>query len=362
MSELDTQIRQSRILVVDDESFNLSLVARFLKSEGYENVETLSDSTQAIALHLEKDFDLILLDIHMPVMDGFEVMQALRDLPRADYLPILVFTGDQDHETRIKALQLGAKDFLTKPLTKSEASSRIRNMLEVRALYNQNRRERDAYQSLLLNTLPATIVARLNAGETEIADNLEDITVLFADLVGFTSASSVLPADKILSDINRVFESFDTLADQFHIEKIKTIGDCYMAVSGLTGDGVEATFCMVEFALATLEKLDDLRPTLHHPFHVRIGISLGPVVAGVLRGKRSIFDVWGDTVNVASRYESSGVPNRVHIAKPVADRIRESYAIEERPAIDLRGKGSMPSFLLCERLNEPQSLGSAINS
>ncbi len=169
----------------------------------------------------------------------------------------------------------------------------------------------------------------MNAGKTEIADNLEEITVLFAD--------------------------------QFGIEKIKTIGDCYMALSNLIEDRVEATFCMVEFALAALARLDELRPTLNHPFHIRIGISVGPAIAGVLRGKRSMFDVWGDTVNTASRYESSGVPNRIHLSKPVADRIKESYALEERPAIDLRGKGSMPSFFLGERFNQLQPLCSAVN-
>lgn len=344
MSEINEQIKAARILVVDDETFNLSLVKRFLETEGYSNVMTTSDPTGVAALNIIQDFDLILLDIHMPELDGFGVMAELANSPTSDYLPILVFTGDGEKETRVKALEAGAKDFLTKPLDKAEASQRIRNMLEVRTLYNQNKLERDRYQDLLLNVLPNPIVARLNAGEEKIADSLEDITVLFADLVGFTKASERLEPSVIVDTLNTIFDAFDILSDEYNVQKIKTIGDAYMAVSGLTGGGARSTIRMADFGLSLVATMEDLKPNLPHPFDVRVGIHAGPAVAGILSGRRSGYDVWGDTVNTASRFESTCEVGKVGVSDVVAQRLNDTHRLESRGLISLKGKADSEAF------------------
>lgn len=346
MSEISHKILKANILVVDDETFNLSLVKRFLETEGYSDIQTTSDPLAVSDLHKQHDFDLILLDIHMPELDGFGVMAELAELPNSDYLPILVFTGDNEKETRLRALEAGAKDFLTKPLDRAEASQRIRNMLEVRTLYNQNKLERDRYQDLLLNMLPSPIVARLNAGEEKIADSLDDITVLFADLVGFTAASSKLSPSLIVDSLNNIFGSFDTLADQHAIQKIKTIGDAYMAVAGLSGGGSSSTIRMANFGISLVSKMEELRATLPHPFAVRVGIHAGPAIAGILSGKRSGYDVWGDTVNTASRFESTCETGKVAVSKIVADRLQGTHSIIERGLVSLAGKGEVEAYFI----------------
>ncbi len=168
--ELTDLVRDAKILIVDDEPFSIVFFERLLRAAGYRNIQSTSHPTAVEGLHRDNQFDLILLDIHMPGISGLEVLDRLKSLDPSTHVPVIVLTGDQDAATKIAALEKGARDFLTKPPPKAEALSRIRNMLEVRILDKQNKQERENYQHLLGNVLPSYIVNRLNAGETEIVD------------------------------------------------------------------------------------------------------------------------------------------------------------------------------------------------
>jgi adenylate cyclase len=270
----------------------------------------------------------------------------LKGLDPATQVPVIVLTGDEDLATRNAALEKGARDFLVKPPPKAEALSRIRNLIEVRILDNQNKLERESYQQLLGNILPAYIVERLNRGETEIVDEVEDAAVIFCDLVGFSDACARIEARIILADLNRIVASLDRLAAQFGVEKIKTIGDAYMAVTGLAGSATNHFDGMADFALAALKALDDLQPDLAVPFRMRIGIERGRLIAGVLRGKRSAFDVWGDVVNAASRLQAASVPGRITVSDRFAEGLSDGFDIEPRAAIELKGIGPVDASFL----------------
>jgi len=209
--------------------------------------------------------------------------------------------------------------------------------------------ERARSQRLLLNVLPQRIIDRLNAGETLIADRHDDATVLFSDFASFTEIAAALAPATLIAELNELFRAFDAICDANGVEKIKTVGDAYLAVGGLTGSGDDGANAIAETALAMLEAVAG-RVASAADWQVRIGISNGPIVAGVVGSSKFAYDVWGDTVNVASRLESTSKPGRIHVSTKLADRLAGRFEFEPRGAVDLKGKGSREtSFLLRRR-------------
>jgi class 3 adenylate cyclase len=215
-------------------------------------------------------------------------------------------------------------------------------------LMQELEQERARSRELLLNVLPRQVVERLEAGETMIADRFDDVAVLFSDFVGFTAISSTLPAARLVEELNRLFSEFDARCAELGVEKIKTIGDAYLAVAGLTGEGDHlAAAC--ELALGMLDAIERVRPDAQADWRIRIGIHAGPAVAGVIGTHKFVYDVWGDTVNVASRLESTSEPGRIHLAEPIAAALAGRYVFEPRGTVDLKGKGPTGTCFLVGR-------------
>jgi class 3 adenylate cyclase len=198
-------------------------------------------------------------------------------------------------------------------------------------------------EQLLLNILPASIAERLRGGETVIADRFDELTVLFADCVGFTEMSSRLPPAEVVDKLNGVFSAFDRLADRYALEKIKTIGDAYMVAGGLQpgGDHPERVAAM---GLEMLAEVQRLGASSFPGLEVRIGMHVGPAVAGVIGIKKFIYDVWGDTVNVASRMETLGEPGRVQVTESTYRRLRHAFELEPRGTIEVKGLGPTATY------------------
>jgi class 3 adenylate cyclase len=203
-------------------------------------------------------------------------------------------------------------------------------------------------ERLLLNILPASIAERLRAGEAVIADRFDELTVLFADCVGFTAQSSVLPPAQVVDQLNQVFTAFDGLVDRFGLEKIKTIGDAYMVAGGLLA-GRDHPERVAEMGLEMLSEIERLRAASFPGLQVRIGMHVGPAVAGVIGVKKFIYDVWGDTVNVASRMESLGEPGRLQVAESTWRRLRHAFQFEPRGTIEVKGLGPTQTYFLVGR-------------
>ena len=213
--------------------------------------------------------------------------------------------------------------------------------------YQQQQAER-----LLLNILPEPIANRLKLEEETIADYFEDVSVLFADIVGFTKLSSVTSAVELVELLNEIFSTFDTLTEQHGLEKIKTIGDAYMAVSGLPNPHSNGVAAIAEMALDMQNKIAEFNTQNRRPLSLRIGIHTGPVVAGVIGIKKFIYDLWGDTVNTASRMESQGLAGKIQISSETYDRLKDSYICTKRGAIAIKGKGEMTTYFLVGRQGE----------
>lgn len=206
--------------------------------------------------------------------------------------------------------------------------------------------EQERSERLLLNVLPEPVAERLKEREEVIADEFAEATVLFADLVGFTELAERMPADELVSLLDRVFARWDVLAAERGVEKIKTIGDAYMAAAGVPVPRPDHAEAIASLALAMAADVEGSADVLGAPLAVRIGIDTGPVVAGVIGRSKFIYDLWGDTVNTASRMESHGVPGSIQVTARARQHLLPGFELSRRGTIDVKGKGQMDCYLL----------------
>jgi len=222
-------------------------------------------------------------------------------------------------------------------------NSMTRSIREKTELIEQKNRENEA---LLLNILPAEIAARLKGGEHEIADNFADVTVLFGDIVGFTAISSKTSAPEVVEMLNGLFSRFDEIAQEMDIEKIKTIGDCYMAVCGLPRQCNDHAERMARMALRMQQQTQEYGQMKGLDLQLRIGLNSGPVVAGVIGTIKFIYDLWGDTVNLASRMESTGMPGAIQVTRSVYEQLKGDFDLKSRGLVQVKGKGEIEAWFL----------------
>jgi adenylate cyclase len=202
-------------------------------------------------------------------------------------------------------------------------------------------------ETLLVNVLPAEIAQRLQSDPTSIADHFDDASILFADVVDFTPLSSRLEAHEVVGLLDRLFTSFDELVDRYEVEKIKTIGDCYMVAAGVPTERPDHAHALARLALEMRECAKSSLPEHDgHNLRLRIGISSGPVVAGVIGRRRFLYDLWGDTVNMASRMESHGTADEVQITRPTRDLLDDDFVTEPIGLVDVKGKGEVETWRL----------------
>jgi class 3 adenylate cyclase/CheY-like chemotaxis protein len=379
------------ILIVDDSSVQQLLLAAALKSAGHTNLLLATSGPQALELLASSvtPVDLMLVDLLMPEMDGLEMCRRVKADERWRDIPIIMITGNSDEESLDEAFATGVMDYITKPANKVALLARVRSALKLKAetdrrkahaqellqttvqltetlgaLDEKNRSlelvlnslaekhgqlqlARDQSERLLLNILPRPIATRLKQEDNAvIADQFAEATVLFADLVDFTPFSAQVSPQELVTRLNEVFSLFDQLAEKHGLEKIKTIGDSYMVVGGVPLPRPGHAEAVAQMALDIVAQL----PTLGQPpFHVRVGIHTGPVTAGVIGTKKFSYDLWGDTVNVASRMEEFGLPDRIQVTPATYAQLNARFVLAERGLIHIKGKGEMCTYFLLGR-------------
>ena len=352
------KILQAKILIVDDLPANVLLLERMLGDAGYASVTSTRDPRAVHALHKTNRYDLILLDLQMPGMDGFEVMEGLKELETASYLPVLVITAQPDH--KLRALRAGAKDFISKPFEVAEVLTRVHNMLEVRLLHVEIRRkneelktlfdqvvaERKLSERLALHVPPDSIAARLQARPDVTPDSFADVTVVIADIVGLAELTPTVSPEQLALLVDEIFTGFDGLAQARGLKKIKTLGNSYMAAAGVPVPATDHATRAAHLSLDMVDAMDRFNARRGHSLQVRIGIASGAVVAGVIGKRLYLYDVWGDAVNVASRMESHGVAGRVQVSESTRELLGDPFLLEERGALEVEGKGEMKTWFV----------------
>ncbi|NQE35272.1 adenylate/guanylate cyclase domain-containing protein [Microcoleus asticus] len=364
---------QANILVVDDKPDNVRLLSTILTAQGYQ-VRKALNGQRAIATVQEFPPTLILLDVMMPEMNGYQVCAKLKASPQTSSIPVIFLSALDDVVDKVKAFDVGAVDYITKPFNSKEVLARVANQLTIQSqqqlLQEQTKqleevvkrlqneiKERQGVEvalrlsqkksdHLLLNILPAAIVENLKKGQGSAADRFDSATVLFADIVGFTSLAARISPLELVNLLNKIFSKFDQLTEKHDLEKIKTSGDAYMVAGGVPVPRPDHAEAIADMALDMQEAIADFQTDTGEPFQIRIGINTGPVVAGVIGTKKFIYDLWGDTVNVASRMESQGLPGYIQVTAAIYELLKDRYLFEERGAIPVKGKGDMIAYWL----------------
>jgi class 3 adenylate cyclase len=358
--EILEQTKTMKVLVVDDSRTLRKLLIRELNSVGITNIQEAGDGVEALEKIRAETFDLMLLDMEMPEMDGLETLKAVKSSPELRYLPIIVVSGSEHFERTIECIQVGAEDYLPKPFDPVLLRARVFSSLEKKRLRDVDREriiqlqhekellniEQMKTEKLMLNILPKPIAERLKKGESNISGSYPEVTILFSDLSGFTKMASNKTASELVKLLNDLFGRFDRRAEHLGLEKIKTIGDAYMAAGGLPIPRSDHAHIVADMALGMFEDLAAFNADNGIELQMRVGLNSGPVVAGVIGFTKFSYDLWGNTVNTASRMESTSLVGRVHMTPATAELVKDAFEVEERELVECKGLGQiLTSFL-----------------
>ncbi len=355
ISDNRLRVESGTLLVVDDNESNRNMLSRRLIRQNHA-VEVAENGKRALEMLRARDFDLVLLDVMMPEMDGYEVLERMHADDKLRGIPVIMISALDQLDTAVRCIELGAEDYLTKPFNPTILRARIGACLEKKRLRDRERAyirklrtEQERSEQLLLNILPKAIAGRLKEGHRTIADSFPDVSVLFADLVGFTRLSEQVAPGDLVAMLNKIFSMFDLLAEKHGLEKIKTIGDEYMVAAGLpTPNPAHAEAC-ANMALDMLAVMERFNAKRNQGVRIRVGMNCGPVTAGVIGTKKFAYDLWGDTVNIASRMESHGIANSVQVTEATYKRLRGKFTFQRRGIIHVKGKGALCTYFLVGR-------------
>ena len=360
-----------KILIVDDQRTQSIGLSQVLRQLGYADLLTAASAEEAyqqLRLHsldsgpIACAVDMILMDVNMPGVNGIAACRAIKTHPAWRDIPILMVTTSAEIRDLADAFNAGAMDYIQKPPIKDELHVRVKSALRLKYETDERKKreydlelERERSEKLLLNILPAPIAMRLKDGEQVIADQFDDATVLFVDIADFTPLASSMSPAALVDMLNGIFSLFDSIVERHGLEKIKTMGDAYLAAGGLPTPMPGHAQAV---ASAALEILAEFPRLTNNRLQLRIGIHTGPVVAGVIGRNKFIYDLWGDTVNIASRMQSHGRAGSIQVSARTYEYLRDTFELAPRGAIEVKGKGAMQVFLLKgQKSNERLGVG-----
>lgn len=333
----------AKVLVVDDDPLNVDLLEQALEEMGHATIAA-RDGQQALQAAFQHAPDLILLDVMMPILDGFEVLKQLKSRPPACDIPVIMISAMDDMNSVVRGIRMGAEDYLPKPFNEVLLRARIDACLEKKRLRDREaahvteiERQRRRADDLLHVILPPQIVAELKSRDAVTPILYPDVAIVFADVVGFTSYCNQLPPQEIVDQLQRMVRVCEELALHHGLQKIKTIGDAFMAAAGifepLDNSVLASVRCGLDMLRATAEATGGWK--------LRVGIHVGPVMGGIVGHRQYLFDVWGDTVNLAQRVESHGVAGTVNLSAEAWTRVAREFPDASSLVLEVKGKGWM---------------------
>ena len=343
----------AQVLVVDDVFANRDLIARRVEKEGHV-VTTAENGREAMEKLRGKPFDLVLLDIQMPEMNGYQVLEAVKADPALRHIPIVVVSAVNEIDSVARCVQLGADDYLFKPFNAVLLKARVTASLENKRLRDRERQvlaelraEKEKTESLLHSIFPKPIVARLKSARAAvIADSIAEATILWADIANFNELSAGKGPTEVVALLNMVFTAFESLSERHGVEKIKTVGDAFIAAAGVPDPRPDHAEAMADLALAMQQEVVRLNTGLRDPFSLKIGMDCGPVVAGIIGTTKLAYDVWGPAVNTAEQMEVYGLPGGIQVTANVHRRLKDTYMFESRGTFYVEGEGDVETYLL----------------
>jgi class 3 adenylate cyclase len=329
------------VLIVDDNEDNRLTLSMRLEACGYGNIVTAENGREALERMRRGPVDLVLLDIMMPELDGYGVLEELRTDTALREIPVVMISALEDTNSVVRCIELGAIDYLTKPFNPVLVKARVDNCIE-KARYKAQEAahvariesEKRRADELLTTVLPRSIARALKRKGRLAPERYEDVAVLFCDVVGFTAYCESHAPETVFAELEALIDRFEEIAQKYNLEKIKTVGDAFMATANLLSPLDEPVRAAVAYALEMVAATQMFRAD----WAVRIGIDFGPVSAGILGKRQFQFDVWGDTVNTAARMEEHGRPGTVNVSGRAWLQLRNRAQGRSLGFVDLKGK------------------------
>ena len=344
--------REPILLVVDDNENNRYTLMRRLKRDGYAEIEEAENGVQALELLQLRRFDLVLLDITMPEMNGYDVLAQIKaDMDLRD-IPVIMISALGEMESVVRCIELGAEDYLTKPFDAVLLKARVSASLEKKWLKDQESVHRQRVEDekrrvddLLHAMLPKAAVHELKSQSKVTPRRFEDIAVLFCDVVDFTSYCDRHPPEEVVAHLQALVGCFEELSEEHGLEKIKTVGDAFLATAGMFRESENPVLASVRCGLRMASAASELSAG----WQVRVGIHSGPLVAGIVGQRQYMFDIWGDTVNTAARVVAEADPGSVVVSGSTWQHLRDHCHGRSMGFVSLKGKGSL-ELVACERM------------
>jgi len=336
----------THILVVDDSKPVRKFVSKILSKKGFKVTEFTNGQELIDYLTEGNSCDIVLLDNQMPIMDGINALQELKADEKWKEIPVLFLSALTEKEKVVEALQLGAVDYMEKPFNTNEFLARINVHVKIDQLKKHLLIEKNKSDKLLLNTLPKKIVRELKSfGKTD-PETFNETTIYFSDIVSFTTHSSRYKPNDLIAELNTIFTAFDDIMEKYHCERIKTIGDAYMAVCGMPEADPNHAFNIARASIEIMDFMQKRFDSRENGWEIRIGLHTGSVVGGIVGEKKYIYDVFGDTVNTSSRMESNSKPMHLNVSETTYNILKEKFVFTKRDSIEVKGKGDMTMYFL----------------
>jgi class 3 adenylate cyclase len=343
---------QGTILIIDDDAGEQEMATRICEDAGHVGV-AVGSLEDGIERALTQDYDAILLDWNMPGGGARTFLSRYHETNLAHRAPVILISAEGDSNVFIDAMRLGAVDFLQKPYDRKELIARldyaVRTKLAEERLSNamaRLRREEESRRHLVLNIFPSHIAGRVMKGENPIADLAPDVGVLFVDIVGFTRLTLTTTPKDIIAFLSLTFEWMESLTSRYGIEKIKTIGDSFLAVSGLTEERPIHLSMLADFALHLLQYAKKIVTPAQIPLSLRMGLHRGPVIAGVVGKQKLGYDLWGETVNFAARLERLAQPDTILTSSEVFQSLDKDYTLTPAGQQEVKDLGQRQLFYI----------------
>ena len=348
-------MRTYKILVVEDDPVYIKILCHIL-NELDKKVKIFKTNNGLDALEIvEKEIpDLILTDWDMPQMKGIEFCKKIQVSQGFEHIPVIMCTGINKSSENLKtAFESGVVDFIRKPIDKVELMSRVNSMLKLSESYLTIKKQKEQIEvekqksdQLLLNILPRKIANDLKeTGETK-PELFKNVSVLYSDIVDFTEKTLKIPTNILLEELNELIKAFDAIMIKNNCEKIKTVGDAYVAVCGLPVPNKKHAKNIINASKDIISFLEQRNETGNYKWEVRIGIDSGEVVGGIIGTHKYIYDIFGDPVNTASRLEHNSETMRIHLSERTFNLAKDEFEFEEQAPLEVKGKGIMKMYFV----------------
>ena len=344
-----------KILIIEDDPVHHKIIQHILENTDHHvKLKHAQNASKALEI-LENELpDLILTDWEMPGISGIEFCKIIQEKKGFEHIPVIMCTGINTSSENLKtAFEAGVVDFIRKPIDKMELISRVNSMLKLSESYKTIKKQKEELQiekeksdKLLLNILPEKVAKDLKeTGKTE-PELHKEVTVFYSDIVGFTEKTLKIPSNILLNELNDIIKGFDAIMDKHYCEKIKTVGDAYVAVCGLPVPNSKHAENIINAAIDAIAFLVDRNEKSKYKWEIRLGIDTGEVVGGIIGTKKYIYDVFGDPVNTASRLEQNSKTMRIHLSETTYKLVKNKFEFEEQPPLEVKGKGIMKMYFV----------------